>query len=484
MSRKELLKKLPGRTDTGLKDLIRRLGLAHSQKLWTPEEIEIVRNRDPRMSRKELLKKLPGRSVEKIGDLISRLGLARLKRWTPEEIEIVRNRDLDMPVEEIAKKLPGRTKRSVFGIVNRKGLEKAVKIWSDKEADTLKRYWQKVSKAQLMRMIPGRDWNAIATKAISLGLPTIPDGYDYVFSLTRHLGLDYDTVVKILDLYKIPKVELYPTRNFPSTKSTTTATRRFVASVPLALGAKALYERDITLKSAAKLLGFNAGGLRQKALKAGYDTRPNKNLHFTYLKADPYFWEAIWKNSPMISVAEASKQITGDSPYLSSYDIRVHLDYAGIPISTRGEIPLMVLNDLPEIIDYRQSISSIPVIPLPSSSEYEKDPSADLREYYENAKKAYDASWYHIAEKNSIRTMQKLKSLAGTKYDPAYSIQWNRFVDFCEKMGYPALPTSQEAVSDFIAYLSDRRISDEVINLAFAAIRRAHELSGVPYQIG
>ena len=145
----ELMAMLPGRTDSAIEMMIRKLGLPRfrpaappsaDRREWTEAERDIVRRHYADASAKDLLAMLPGRTAGAITTRAAKLGVrkswdakARIRReaegcgelWTEEELRILRERYADTGSRELMAMLPGRTYGAISEMARKMGLRKS-----------------------------------------------------------------------------------------------------------------------------------------------------------------------------------------------------------------------------------------------------------------------------------------------------------------------------------------------------------------------
>ena len=63
----------------------------------------------------------------------------------------------------------------------------------------------------------------------------------------------------------------------------------------------------------------------------------------------------------------------------------------------------------------------------------------------------------------------------------AYRSAWTGFIEWCGERGRPSLPTTDDALADYIAHRADRGHAVSSIRVALAAIKKAHELAEIEY---
>lgn len=96
-----------------------------------------------------------------------------MNEWSLEEIKIIKDNYLNMTDEEISEKLlPNRTKKSIEKQRLKYGFkkQKANKIWSKDEIDTIIKLYPLYTDEELMDFLPNRTKRAIEQKGLELGL--------------------------------------------------------------------------------------------------------------------------------------------------------------------------------------------------------------------------------------------------------------------------------------------------------------------------
>ena len=169
----ELQVKLPGRTAYDIKQKASRLGLSDRGD-WTKDEIDILTKYYP-VEGKEVIKRLPGRSESAIHHAVRRLKIKRYitKEWTPEEDEVLKQYYYKESITNLNKRLPRfsvndihkRGRQLGLGIKKVKGAN-----WTKEENDILVQYYGKIPTRELLKKLPNRTYNSITTQASLLKL--------------------------------------------------------------------------------------------------------------------------------------------------------------------------------------------------------------------------------------------------------------------------------------------------------------------------
>lgn len=131
---REIVKTIPHRTVSSVKSLINRIGgqkeRTHNpiNPSWTPFEIKLLVKNYTKMTNNELMEILPHRSYDAIRARLGVLGLRRCKKslakaqscrmWTDEEIELLKNSN-NLSVKETQKLMPHRSQDAIRGQIRR-----------------------------------------------------------------------------------------------------------------------------------------------------------------------------------------------------------------------------------------------------------------------------------------------------------------------------------------------------------------------------
>lgn len=132
---KDIVERLPNRTETAVKVKINKLNLHKkypNYRTWTEEEVEILkRGYENGETPKEIVKKLPHRNINTIRAKATSMKLIapkyHIEKWTEEEIEILKKFFLSSDLtynKEIYDKLPNHTKSSIKSKASELGLSK------------------------------------------------------------------------------------------------------------------------------------------------------------------------------------------------------------------------------------------------------------------------------------------------------------------------------------------------------------------------
>ena len=92
------------------------------------------------------------------------------KLWSNEEIKLLRKHYSITQKKELLKILPNKTASAIVHKAQRLGLNKEVRWWTEKELDVLKNDWPKKVKPELLKALPNKRWTSIRHKAFELGL--------------------------------------------------------------------------------------------------------------------------------------------------------------------------------------------------------------------------------------------------------------------------------------------------------------------------
>ena len=147
-------------------------------KLWSGEEIKLLRDCYSTSQKEELLEILPNKTASAISHKAQRLGLSKAVRWWSEkELEILRDCWPRKVKPELLEALPNKHWTSIRHKAFELGLKKERHslrywrtYWDEKELDTLKDDWSKKVKPELLKALPNKHWTSIRHKAFELGL--------------------------------------------------------------------------------------------------------------------------------------------------------------------------------------------------------------------------------------------------------------------------------------------------------------------------
>ena len=70
--------------------------------------------------------------------------------------------------------------------------------WSEEESRLLTARWSLVGRRTLLATFPGRSWQAIFERAMALGLPSVPQGYETLMAACRRCGIERQTAMGVL----------------------------------------------------------------------------------------------------------------------------------------------------------------------------------------------------------------------------------------------------------------------------------------------
>jgi hypothetical protein len=90
--------------------------------------------------------------------------------WSDEEIDILKKNYPYVDNKELSQLLPNRSLPSIQHKAVRLGLIKKIRWWTPKEIDILKENWATSSRPRLLKLLPNKDWSSIRHKAVQLGL--------------------------------------------------------------------------------------------------------------------------------------------------------------------------------------------------------------------------------------------------------------------------------------------------------------------------
>jgi hypothetical protein len=197
--------------------------MAHSQKGWTEEEVQRLKDAwKARVPHSQLEELFPGRTKLAVVRMASRLGLKRgsddetyvplNERWTEKEIQRLKDAwKARVPHSQLEDLFPGRTKAAVFEMASRLGLKRGSddetyvplnERWTEKEIQRLKDAWKaRVPHSQLENLFPGRTKASVVGMAVRLGLKRGRDGDQYVsmHELMRISKMSHPTLTSIIE---------------------------------------------------------------------------------------------------------------------------------------------------------------------------------------------------------------------------------------------------------------------------------------------
>jgi hypothetical protein len=95
--------------------------------------------------------------------------------------------------------LPSRSKSAIIQRCRELGLRpRSGSAWTDEETRILAARWSEVGQRTLLDALPGRSWIAIHARAMALGLPTIPQGWESLKAACVRCGLDRETGLNVI----------------------------------------------------------------------------------------------------------------------------------------------------------------------------------------------------------------------------------------------------------------------------------------------
>lgn len=141
---------------------------------YTKEDIDFLKKYYPLNDWVTITKRFPNISKDSIHTKMHKLGIKadkffENKIWTTEEINILKNNYGKISNDEIQSLLPNRTYKSITTKAKRLGL-KTRECWTFDEIEVLKKYYSTMSMDDICNLIPNRSRNAIIMKAQSLNL--------------------------------------------------------------------------------------------------------------------------------------------------------------------------------------------------------------------------------------------------------------------------------------------------------------------------
>lgn len=169
---------LPGRSLSSIINRAYSLGLAECEKQrWTKEEDSILKyySHSLPLDWKSIKKEIPDRTNNAIATRMRVLGLPMgnmYRDWSDEEDEILRKHYTDKKgIQHLCDLLPGRSNTAIYERARKIGLIKAKPWdkWSDEEISILKES-QKLSLAEIQKLLPDRTWDSIVAQRRRMGL--------------------------------------------------------------------------------------------------------------------------------------------------------------------------------------------------------------------------------------------------------------------------------------------------------------------------
>lgn len=90
--------------------------------------------------------------------------------WSDEEIDILRKNYPYLDNKELLKLLPKRTRSAIRHKAVRLKLKKEIRWWTKEEIEILKANWADSGRPKLLKLLPNKRWTSIRHKAVELGL--------------------------------------------------------------------------------------------------------------------------------------------------------------------------------------------------------------------------------------------------------------------------------------------------------------------------
>lgn len=168
--------------------------------------------------------------------------------------------------------------------------------WTQDEVRTLCSSWGTFSARALKQRLALHSWTAIRQKARALGLPSRPQGFIAISSLAKRCGVEYPTMVRVLEWGHITIFFSYPAPK-PGALRSRAVKWQFVDEVE-ALECFERWLRAERTSEAAKRLGQPHMRLWYRAQRAGLLT-PRRALRLA-----PEVWDQL-AAQPLWSRAEA-----------------------------------------------------------------------------------------------------------------------------------------------------------------------------------
>lgn len=188
----------------------------YAQRAWTDEELDVLRRNCADHPLKDLMAMLPGRTDSAIEIMIRKLGLPRFRpaaapsadwrEWTEAERDIVRRHYADASAKDLLAMLPGRTAGAIGAMAARLGVPKAREamarirhetegcgeLWTEEELRLLRECYADTGSRELMAMLPGRTYGAISEMARKMGIRKSKEGKSRSLAETRERRRDRD----------------------------------------------------------------------------------------------------------------------------------------------------------------------------------------------------------------------------------------------------------------------------------------------------
>lgn len=96
------------------------------------------------------------------------------KLWTVDEIELLKKYYSLVEKSKMVKLIPNKSPSAIIHKALRLGLKKEERWWSQKEIETLKNCYSHFTRAEILKVLPLKDWVNIRHKASELGLKLEP----------------------------------------------------------------------------------------------------------------------------------------------------------------------------------------------------------------------------------------------------------------------------------------------------------------------
>jgi hypothetical protein len=182
-----------------------------TREFWTKEEEELLRVEYPQKTEKELLSLFPGRSWHSLKRKANKLNIMKRDIWLADELHVLAQYK-ELSKEELLAKLPGRSWIAIKTMASISGVRKRF-IWTKEAEDKLGQVYQKLNKQELIKIFPDTTWNTIQTKACELGLTgKRKDWTEAEISILKNNYAQYPVKISKKDL-----LALLPGRSWPAT---------------------------------------------------------------------------------------------------------------------------------------------------------------------------------------------------------------------------------------------------------------------------
>lgn len=124
------------------------------------------------------------------------------KPWSPEELAALRAAYNGKPggLKRAVKACPDRARFAISQKAQELNLPAFRSRWTPEELRILQAEWGDTGRRRLKEKLPGRNWNAICTKAHELGLPPQTQGANFIVKLAYRFGCCRLTLRRVLDL--------------------------------------------------------------------------------------------------------------------------------------------------------------------------------------------------------------------------------------------------------------------------------------------